>query len=116
MYFALIVTLLCGGAALAWWAISWPALTTQLERAGGVALITGFALLGFALPMVQHFTHDYESKVADGAGTSLPGIVLSFQDADAGPQHVIHSRQEKVSAMAMGGQPVGDRWSTFPGN
>ncbi len=96
MYLALIVTLLCGGAALSWWAISWPTLTT--------------------LPMVHHFTHSYESKVADGGGTSLPGIVLSFQDADAGPRHVIHSWQEKVSAAATGGQPVGDRRSTFPGN
>lgn len=116
MYLALVITLLCGGAAFSWWAISQPALTIQLERAGGIALITGFALLGFALPVVSHFTQGYESKVVDGGGTSLPRIVLSLQDADAGPWHVIHSRQEKVSAEATGGQPGGDRRPVLPGN
>ena len=58
MYFGLIVTLLCGGAALSWWAVCRPASVMLFERAGGVLLITGFALLGFALPMAHHFVQN----------------------------------------------------------
>ena len=92
MYFGLVVTLLCGGAALSRWAVSAPALTTRLERAGGTALIMGFALLGFAMPMAHHFTHEYARDAAGWGRHSLigqdlaVGIAGSFQNADAGPQ------------------------------
>ncbi len=53
MYIGLIITLLCAGAALAWWAVCRPASVMLFERAGGVLFIAGFALLGFALPMAH---------------------------------------------------------------
>ena len=116
MYFGLIVTLLCGGAALSRWAVSAPALTTRLERAGGIALIMGFALLGFALPITHHFTHVDARDAAGGSGYSLvaqdlaAGIAGAFQNADAGSQPLIQSGPGKVNAAA-GGPAAGDRWS-----
>lgn len=96
MYFSLVVTLLCGGAALSRWAVSAPALKTRLERAGGIALILGFALLGFALPTAHHFIHESARDAASSGGRSLvgqdlaAGIAGSFQNADAGSQPLIH--------------------------
>jgi len=57
MYIVLIVTLVCGAAALAWAASSRPTVAARLEGASGALLIAGLSLLGFALPIVQHISH-----------------------------------------------------------
>jgi hypothetical protein len=57
MYIGMIVTLVCGGAALSWVAVSRPAAAARLENASGTLIILGLSLLGFALPMVEHLSH-----------------------------------------------------------
>jgi len=54
MYIVLIVTLVCGGAALSWAATSRPAIAARLENASGALLIAGLSLIGLALPIVLH--------------------------------------------------------------
>ncbi len=54
MYVDLVVTLLCGGAALSWATTSKPAIAARLEKLSGALLIAGLSLVGLALPMVQH--------------------------------------------------------------
>ncbi len=49
MYVLMIAAFVCGGTALAWAAVSRPAIAAQLEYAGGALLIVGLALLGYAL-------------------------------------------------------------------
>lgn len=54
MYFVLIVTTLCCGAAASRAAMAKTAHAAKFERTGGALLIAGFVLLGFALPAAQH--------------------------------------------------------------
>ena len=57
MYIGLVVTLVCGGAALSWAATSMPAIAARLENSSGALLIAGLSLIGFALPIMQHIGH-----------------------------------------------------------
>ncbi len=54
MYIGMVVTLVCGGVALSWAAMSRPAIAARLENASGALLIAGLSLIGLALPVVQH--------------------------------------------------------------